>query len=121
MTIWLDELAKAIIQDLARGRRFSETGGPIFGYESSGGEAIVVAAVFGPGPKARHRPRGLVPDRAATEDAIRQVYELTDGRYRYLGSWHTHRLGSRIRARPTPRWPRTSLRSKTWAPHVRSC
>jgi integrative and conjugative element protein (TIGR02256 family) len=93
MTIWLDDLAKAVIQEEARGRRFSETGGPIFGYESSGRDAVVVAAVFGPGPKARHRPRSLVADRAATEDAIRQVHELTEGRYRYLGSWHTHPLG----------------------------
>jgi integrative and conjugative element protein (TIGR02256 family) len=93
MRIWLDELAKAVIEEEARRRRFSETGGPIFGYESSEGDAVVVAAVFGPGPKARHRPRSLIPDRAATEDAIRQVHELSEGRYRYLGSWHTHPLG----------------------------
>jgi integrative and conjugative element protein (TIGR02256 family) len=93
MTIWLDELAKAVIENEARGRRFSETGGPIFGYESSDGDDIAVAALFGPGPKARHRPRSLVPDRAATEEAIRRVHELSDGRYRYLGSWHTHPLG----------------------------
>jgi integrative and conjugative element protein (TIGR02256 family) len=91
MTIWLDRVATAVIENEARGRRFSETGGPIFGYEARDG--VVVAAVFGPGLKARHRPRSLVPDRAATEDAIRQVHELAEGRYRYLGSWHTHPLG----------------------------
>jgi integrative and conjugative element protein (TIGR02256 family) len=93
MTIWLDEIAKAVIEDEARGRRFSETGGPIFGYESSEGDAVVVATVFGPGPNARHRPRSLVPDRAATKTVIQQVHELSEGRYCYLGSWHTHPLG----------------------------
>jgi integrative and conjugative element protein (TIGR02256 family) len=93
MTIWLDELAKAVIEEEARGRRFSETGGPIFGYTSADDEDIVAAAVFGPGPKARHRPRSLVPDRAATEETILQVHKLSKGRYRYLGSWHTHPLG----------------------------
>lgn len=93
MTIWLDELAKTVIEDEARGRRFSETGGPIFGYEGPDGDDVVVAALFGPGPKARHRPRSLVPDPAATEEAIARVYELSAGRYRYLGSWHTHPFG----------------------------
>jgi hypothetical protein len=41
MTIWLDELAKAVIEEEARGRRFSETGGPIFGYEGPDGDVVV--------------------------------------------------------------------------------
>lgn len=93
MTAWLDELARVVIEEEARTRRVLETGGPIFGYEGADGNDIVIAAAFGPGPKARHWPLSLVPDRAATGEVIARVHELSEGRYRYLGSWHTHPFG----------------------------
>lgn len=77
-------------------RLLVETGGPLFGFQSEG-EAVVVGA-GGPGPKARHRPRSFRPDRDAVDRAIARVHEISEGRYRYVGSWHTHPLG---RAHPS--------------------
>jgi integrative and conjugative element protein (TIGR02256 family) len=97
VTAWLDSLALTVIESEARHRRFCETGGPLFGYEGDGDE-IVIAVALGPGPSARHRPRSFRPDRNATGQAIAAVHERTSGRYRYIGSWHTHPLG---RANPS--------------------
>ncbi len=47
----------------------------------------------GPGPRARHRPRSFRPDADAVDRAIARVHEASDGRYRYLGTWHTHPFG----------------------------
>jgi integrative and conjugative element protein (TIGR02256 family) len=90
MRVWLDGRVKDVIEDEARRRRFLETGGPLFGYWAETGEEVVVGAAFGPGPKAKHRPRSLLPDPDSTEEAIRRVHSASNGRYIYLGSWHTH-------------------------------
>lgn len=91
--VWLDEEARRRIHAEAARRRFVETGGPLFGFESGDQEVVVVAAL-GPGPRAKHRPRSLIPDREATQAAIRLVHQRAEGRYRYIGSWHSHPLGS---------------------------
>jgi integrative and conjugative element protein (TIGR02256 family) len=57
----------------------------------------VVVGAGGPGPRAKHRRRLFVPDRAAVDRAIARVHEASEGRYAFLGSWHTHPLG-----RPSP-------------------
>jgi integrative and conjugative element protein (TIGR02256 family) len=96
LTVWIDPLAREQIELEARRRRFLETGGPLFGYESD--EDLVVIGVGGPGPKARHGLGSFEPDRGAVDRAIAAVHRVSERRYRYLGSWHTHPLG---RARPS--------------------
>jgi integrative and conjugative element protein (TIGR02256 family) len=94
--IWLDVAAQEQIEVEAARRRIFETGGPLFGFDGMNRDAVVVAAL-GPGPAAKHRPRSLVPDPHATQAAIDLVHTRGEGRYRYLGSWHSHPLG-----RPVP-------------------
>lgn len=92
--LWLAESADRTIRQEARKRRLVETGGPLFGYQDeSTGDTVVVLA-HGPGPKAKHRPFSFVPDRVATQEAIRAVHAQSDGVYSYVGEWHTHPGGS---------------------------
>jgi integrative and conjugative element protein (TIGR02256 family) len=93
---WLDPIARHQIEREASRHRFVETGGPLFGYGV--GDDLVVVGVGGPGPEARHRPRCFRPDHAAVDRAITRVHEASEGRYRYLGTWHTHPFG---RSRPS--------------------
>ena len=95
MTVWLDPVARGVMELEASRRRFLETGGPLFGYSAEGG--VVVVGAGGPGPKARHRLRSFAPDHGAVDRAITVVHEASQQRYRYLGSWHTHPMG-----RPSP-------------------
>jgi integrative and conjugative element protein (TIGR02256 family) len=53
----------------------------------------VIVRAFGPGPRAKHRPRRYVPDREATQVAIDRVFAESEGRFGYLGEWHSHPLG----------------------------
>ena len=98
MTLWLAQTAHNVIVAESRKRRVVETGGPLFGYRA--GEDVVVTRAFGPGPKARHRPRSLVPDHEATQATINAVRNESGGHESYLGEWHTHPLGP---ARPSGR------------------
>lgn len=86
--VWLDLRARAVIEREAVKRRLLETGGSLFGWEADDG--IVVVCASGPGPSARHRRRLFEPNRTTTAAAIRAVHNASDGRYSYLGSWHTH-------------------------------
>jgi integrative and conjugative element protein (TIGR02256 family) len=95
VTVWLDPAARHQIEREASRRRFVETGGPLFGFEAD--DDVVVIGVGGPGPNGRHRPRSFRPDRDAVDRAIACVHEASEGRYRFLGSWHTHPFG-----RPRP-------------------
>lgn len=104
MVVWLDGEARRQIHIEATRRRLVETGGPLFGFDGEGEDVVIVAAL-GPGPRAKHRPRSLIPDRQATQAAIQLVYERGQGRYRYIGSWHTHPLGSPV---PSERDVRTA-------------
>src|SRR5437763_391221 len=69
-------------------RRFLETGGPMFGWGD--GDDVVVACAYGPGPLARHGSHSYIPDRAETKLLMTRTHAQTGGRYRYLGSWHSH-------------------------------
>jgi len=95
-TVWLDERASALIEEESLKRSRAETGGALFGYESD--DDVVVACAYGPGPRARHRRASFEPDPRSTGALIRAVHESSNGRYRYLGSWHSHPNG---RARPS--------------------
>jgi integrative and conjugative element protein (TIGR02256 family) len=95
-TIWLDKRARALIEREACLRPRVESGGALFGWEA--GEGIVIACAYGPGPRARHRGTTFEPHPATTDRLIEAVHHATEGRYRYLGSWHSHPNG---RARPS--------------------
>jgi integrative and conjugative element protein (TIGR02256 family) len=97
VTLWLDAVARAQIERESRRFRLRETGGPLFGFENEDTDGLVVVGAGGPGPRAKHRRRLFVPDREAVDRAIAQVHEASEGRYAFLGSWHTHPLG-----RPAP-------------------
>ncbi len=97
MTIWLDLVARAQIEREARRHRFLETGGPLFGFDDEDSDEVVIVGAGGPGPRARHRPRSFIPDRNAVDRAIARVHDSSDGRYGFIGSWHTHPFG-----RPAP-------------------
>lgn len=87
-SVRLDRRARALIEREAVTRRLRETGGAIFGWESEG--VIVVACASGPGPRARHRLRSFEPAPGTTQAAMLAVASASEGRYGYLGSWHTH-------------------------------
>jgi integrative and conjugative element protein (TIGR02256 family) len=93
--VWLDERAREVIRTEAKKRRFLETGGALFGYDGDEGD-VVVARAFGPGRRAKHRPRSFSPDRQETARLIRRVWKESQGRYRFLGSWHTHPHGRAV-------------------------
>ena len=97
MIVWLDRDARAQIEREARRYRLRETGGPLFGFDDQDTDQLVVVGAGGPGPRAKHRRRLFVPDRNAVDRAIARVHQASDGRYAFLGSWHTHPLG-----RPLP-------------------
>jgi integrative and conjugative element protein (TIGR02256 family) len=102
---WLDRAASELIADDSVRWGPRETGGPLFGYESCG--EIVITRAFLPGSKASHLPWLYRPDRAAVETAIEKMYCETQGRQRWIGSWHSHPLG---RARPSMIDQRTARR-----------
>lgn len=95
--VWLDRRAREVIAREAARRLLRETGGALFGYESD--EETVVACAFGPGPKARHGFGRFEPDPETTRRLIASVGNSSEGRYRFLGSWHTHPGGAPV---PSP-------------------
>lgn len=76
----------------AIGRRLFETGGALFGWEHDG--ELVIACASGPGRYAKHRPRRFESHPPTTAAAMRAVAKSSEGRYGYIGSWHTHPCGA---------------------------
>ncbi|MBV9818191.1 MAG: Mov34/MPN/PAD-1 family protein [Solirubrobacterales bacterium] len=94
--VFLDAGAHAVIEREALKRRVRETGGSLFGWEAD--DDVVVACATGPGPGAEHHPRSFRLAPAAVAAAMARVLEVSEGRYGYIGSWHTHPFGT---ARPS--------------------
>ncbi len=92
--VLLDNRAMAFIEREAIKRRLVETGGAIFGWEAE--DTIVIACASGPGRKAKHRRHSFEPDRSTTAAAMAAVQVASDGRYGFLGSWHTHPGGAAV-------------------------
>jgi integrative and conjugative element protein (TIGR02256 family) len=89
--VWLPGAATRLIETDAVRWGVRETGGPLFGYEACG--ELVVTEAFLPGPHATHLPFLYRPDRKAIDRAITEVHARSDGRERWIGSWHTHPFG----------------------------
>lgn len=51
---------------------------------------------FGPGPRAEHRRRSFMPHRDDIGNQMQAVFHASEGRCRYVGSWHSHPLGRAI-------------------------
>ena len=60
----------------------------------------MVLLATSPGPRAEHHLRSYVGDRDHLGEQIRMIYDASDGRCRFLGTWHTHPRG---RAAPSHR------------------
>lgn len=89
-----------------------ETGGILLGYVDDA-SAVVVTAVVGPGPAARHSAHGFLPDSTWQQRQLEDIYEQSGRRCTYLGDWHTHPDGV-----PIPSWRdlRTLRRIATFGP-----
>lgn len=94
--VWLDAQAREAIAEEAARRRLKETGGGLFGYVVE--DEVVVARALPPGPRAQHRRTRLVPHPDDVQEEIECVFDESDGRWCYLGDWHTHPMGA---ARPS--------------------
>lgn len=95
-TVWIDVRTLGFIESTALDSPRLETGGALFGWSDDVG--VVIAYAFGPGPAAVRTRSTLLADPDYTEEAIRGVHVASEGRYHFLGSWHSHPGGA---ARPS--------------------
>lgn len=70
-----------------------ETGGMLLGYNADNGDTVATT-IIGPGPRAKHRRFGFVPDPDYQQSLLEEHFYATNGRETYLGDWHTHPGGS---------------------------
>lgn len=96
MTIaWIDTRAiDQMVSDIRRWGRRKETGGPLFGYESD--SQVVIACAPSLGSYAERSPALFEPDSNRVDFLIAETWSASRGRYRYLGSWHSHPGGSAL-------------------------
>jgi integrative and conjugative element protein (TIGR02256 family) len=88
---WCD--SSALDELLCEARRWPlrETGGALLGWRDDG--ESVIAAVLGPGPRARHGLRSFEPDAEWQNERGRRRYIESGRRIAYLGDWHSHPHG----------------------------
>lgn len=65
-----------------------ETGGIVAGYTRDG--SIHACAAAGPGPAARHSPRGFTRDGEHSQQALESIVAASGGLADYTGEWHSH-------------------------------
>lgn len=87
--VWIAERALSTIALEAHHRVPLETGGLLFGYESTDHEVVITHAL-GPGPNALHGPEEFVPDYERDRGSAIAWWEDTEGAEYYLGDWHSH-------------------------------
>lgn len=91
--IWIPRQAYGLMCALGEKSFPLETGGVFLGYKANNGE-LVVTALIGPGPNARHSRYRFVPDAEYQQEKIEVHHARSEGRETYLGDWHTHPRGS---------------------------
>lgn len=94
MTVWVSDETNAAIARLSRMRPDLETGGAAFGWTH--GPDTVIAAVSGPGRRAVRRRRVFELHPSDVAATARAVHLTSSGRYRFVGTWHTHPGGRGI-------------------------
>jgi integrative and conjugative element protein (TIGR02256 family) len=92
-TLWIAESVLTAMRQLAARYDPLETGGMILGYQAENRE-VVVSAMIGPGPRARHRRFRFRPDYDYQQTSLDAHHRKTQGRDTYLGDWHTHPSGA---------------------------
>lgn len=91
--VWIDARAlDAMLADIRRWNRWRETGGPLIGYQS--GDDTVVACALSMGQHAVRARARFEPSTSHVQALIDRTHQRSQGRYRYVGSWHTHPGGS---------------------------
>jgi integrative and conjugative element protein (TIGR02256 family) len=65
-----------------------ETGGIVAGYARGG--SIHASAAAGPGPAARHSPRGFTRDGEHSQRSLESIVAASRGVADYVGEWHSH-------------------------------
>lgn len=68
-----------------------EVGGILTGYQN--GVDAVVAVLIGPGAASTSTPMSFTPDGPYHAAEMARVYAESEGRFGYLGDWHTHPNG----------------------------
>lgn len=84
----------ACIRDmLVEANRMSpkETGGVVLGYHAEG--SVVVSAMIGPGPGAKHGRFHFIPDHDYHVKEVARIYRESKRTITYLGDWHSHPWG----------------------------
>lgn len=92
ITVWLSaDNTRALESDA--GRHFPlETGGVLAGYTADN-EDVVITAVIGAGPGAKHGRLRFEPDHEWQCTQLDDLYRDSRGSVVYLGDWHTHPTG----------------------------
>lgn len=67
-----------------------ETGGQLFSDSPPWAECVHFVSASGPGPDAGHFRSRLFPDAWHDLETARSISDLSDGRVREAGHWHTH-------------------------------
>lgn len=88
MIVWLDEGALQTIRQETSKYPTLETGGALFGWRDI--NQYVIAYAGDPGPRAQHREYSFEADRGHSQSLIDRLHEKSQGRYRFIGSWHSH-------------------------------
>lgn len=91
--LWLADSALTAMHKIADQYYPYETGGMLLGYVAKNSD-VVVNAIVGPGPKAKHSRFRFVPDAKYQQTELENHFYKTEARETYLGDWHTHPRGS---------------------------
>lgn len=91
-TAWIRNSVLSALERTAQHALPNETGGLLVGYRADNGE-VVIQELVGPGPKARHSPVRFLPDHAWQCERLDAIYRDSNGRFVYIGDWHTHPRG----------------------------
>ncbi len=91
--LWLADSILTAMHKIADQYYPCETGGMLLGYEAKNSD-VVVNAIVGPGPKAKHGRFRFVPDAKYQQTELENHFYKTEARETYLGDWHTHPRGS---------------------------
>lgn len=92
-TLWLNKGALDGMLAEAERAALDETGGMLLGWNNPERSEVVVSAVVGPGPNAKHAPDSFRPDGDWQQQHLGEEYEQSNGRVTYLGDWHVHPQG----------------------------
>jgi integrative and conjugative element protein (TIGR02256 family) len=102
-TAWLFEAALLAMGEESSRTAPRESGGMLLGYRTAGD--VVIRAVVGPGPNARHAKSRFEPDGPWQERELAAEYRASGRTNTYLGDWHSHPRGN---GRPSRRDLRTA-------------